>query len=307
MIKIIGAGMAGLLAANMLRRREPIVYEMQPKLPHNHSAVLRFRSSLVGEVLGIPFKKVRVIKSVLPWRNPVADAMAYSHKVVGEYRTDRSIMPGTSIEERWIAPPDLIERMSEGINVKYETEFDFAAEETKVISTIPMPNLMIVMGFEPRPAFSHVQGINLRATIRDCDAYLSLYIPDPELDFSRISVTGNEMIIEFAHDIHRPNRVKLESALRKALHIIGMGGASLDGYAVRPQRYQKIAPIDENERRNFVFWASTVKGKAFSLGRYATWRPGLLLDDIVKDIRLIDSWIQSPAGGYSMGVHHGRE
>lgn len=41
---IIGAGMAGLLAANLLHRFNPTVLEKAPSLPNNHAALLRFRS-----------------------------------------------------------------------------------------------------------------------------------------------------------------------------------------------------------------------------------------------------------------------
>ena len=61
-ISVIGAGLAGLLAGNMLRHRDPVIHEVQPSLPNNHSAVLRFRSSAVGDVLNIPFQKVKMIK-----------------------------------------------------------------------------------------------------------------------------------------------------------------------------------------------------------------------------------------------------
>ena len=50
-VTIIGAGMAGLLAANMLRHRDPVILEAQKSLPNNHHALLRFRSSVVGDVL----------------------------------------------------------------------------------------------------------------------------------------------------------------------------------------------------------------------------------------------------------------
>lgn len=114
MTLIIGSGMAGLLAGNMLMKRKPLIIEAQPSLPSNHSAVLRFRSPVVGDVLGIPFKRVNMIKTSVPWQNPVADALAYAYKNSGGYRSDRSIGSGAVVsEERFIAPPDLVLRMAE--------------------------------------------------------------------------------------------------------------------------------------------------------------------------------------------------
>ena len=45
---IFGAGLAGLLSANMMRSHKPTVYEFQSELPNNHGALLRFRSDKVG-------------------------------------------------------------------------------------------------------------------------------------------------------------------------------------------------------------------------------------------------------------------
>ena len=46
-MKIIGAGLTGLLAANILRNYEPHVVEARESLPHNHGGVLRFPSPRV--------------------------------------------------------------------------------------------------------------------------------------------------------------------------------------------------------------------------------------------------------------------
>ena len=60
---IYGAGMGGLLTANMLRRYNPTIKEAQPSLPNNHDALLRFRSDKVAIATGIPFKKVKDINT----------------------------------------------------------------------------------------------------------------------------------------------------------------------------------------------------------------------------------------------------
>ena len=44
--------------------------------------------------------------------------------------------------------------------------------------------------------------------------------------------------------------------------------------------------MDEKIRKSFIVRATKDFG-IYSLGRFATWRPGLLLDDCVKDIRVI--------------------
>lgn len=288
MINIVGAGLAGLLAANMLRHRDPVVHEVQPSLPNNHSAVLRFRTSAVGDVLNIPFKKVRMIKDHVPWRNNVADALAYSFKNSGKYRSDRSITAGLTIADRWIAPQDLIARMSERLEILYGEPFHFGPVmgNDPIISTLPMPLLMGALSYKNNIQFNSISGLNIKAKIRECDAYISLLVPNPSIPFSRISITGDEMIIETTHN---PEKLSPEDIAVRAAELLGL---KYDFYEVtsHPQKYAKITPIDDDERKAFMHWA-TVNHNVYSLGRFATWRPNLLLDDLIQDIRKIDGWI----------------
>lgn len=310
-IKIIGAGMAGLLAANLLKHHNPIVIERGDSLPNNHSAILRFRSSIIGDLLGIDFKKVRMIKAPLPWKNPVADALSYSFKNSGMMRSDRSITDGMVSADRWIAPSNLIEQMAEGIEIRYGEEFDFASSGEKVISTIPMPFLMKALSYSRQIKFDYSSGVNIKARIENCDAYVSLLVPDPDEVFSRVSVTGDELIVEI------PGTVTMEKSgdevppvfqpiLYNALRLLGIQRSAVKDVSVHNQRYQKILPIDNDDRREFIHWASATIGKAYQLGRFATWRPGLLLDDLVKDIRIIDGWIKSKSSIYDQYMIHSR-
>lgn len=298
-IKIIGAGMAGLLAANMLRRHDPTVLERSPALPNNHSAVLRFRTPIVGDVLGIEFKKVRVIRDYLPWQNRVADALAYSDKNTGMFRSDRSIAETTASSDRYIAPPDLIEKMARGLDIRFGCPHDFADRSEKVISTIPMPTLMQLIDYPTEQPFSHRPGVNVRAQVEDCDAYVSLYIPDPDLPFSRVSITGSELIVESQGTFSYSPEVIAEMASG----LLGIDNSRISQVSESRQAYHKILPIEEGARRRFIYWASTEKNIAFSLGRFATWRPGLLADDLVKDIRIIEKMITSSSPGYDAERH----
>jgi hypothetical protein len=298
-MKIIGAGMAGLLAANMLRHRDPVVIEKQPTLPNNHSAVLRFRSPIVGDVLNVPFKKVIMIKDHIPWRNSVADALAYSFKNGSTYRSDRSIIAGTTVAERWIAPLDLIGRMAERSTINFSQEFIVdGSSNTPTISTMPMQLLMELLDYPGRHAisFNFVPGVNVTARIERCDAYISLLVPDPAMQFSRISITGDELIVEVpAIDSLRSDIA--ERIVSAAAELIGIDKTKIKEVLIRQQRYAKITPIDDAARKNFMHWA-TDKFNIYSLGRFATWRPGLLLDDLVQDIRKIDRWLS--AGKYAV-------
>lgn len=301
MIKIIGAGMAGLLAARMLYRHDPIIYEQQTSLPNNHSAVLRFRTPAVGEILGIPFRKVKVLKSTWMWHGPVASVLAYTDKVTGTYRTDRSIDTRTELVDRWIAPPDLIQRMAEGVKVEYGIDYPIGRSPgEKVISTMPMPALMEALDYPFHPLFSHIVGTNLVATIDRCDAYASTYVPDPDIKFSRVSITGNQMVVEFPVSPSSLDYDNQKVSMARACNIMGVDVERIikGRWEVKSQRYAKILPINEDDRKSFIYWASTIKGIAYSLGRFACWRPGLLLDDVVKDVRYIEKMMDNPRSYY---------
>ena len=306
-LRIIGAGMAGLLAAHMLRHHDPVVWEAQSALPHNHSAVLRFATSQVADVLGMEFREVNLVKAVLPWRNPVADALAYSSKCLGLYRSDRSpvLEARTSSTRRYVAPEDLVARMAKNCRIEFDSPW-FPDDAGKVLSTIPMPELMHMTKY-PRYDnldFKRVSGVNLRVRIDDCDAFVSLIVPDPGEHFSRVSITGNLLIAEMPSFVLTDDLDSCSLA-EEAATLLGIHPADINynDIALTEQHYHKIAPIDEAERRNFVHWASSEKQIAWQLGRYATWRPWLQLDDLVHDIRKIDRWMRSPTSLADMEEH----
>lgn len=303
-LNIIGAGMAGLLAANMLNRHNIMIHETQSSLPNNHSAVLRFGTEKVSEVLGIPFRKVKMIKTYLPWRNRVADCLAYSMKCTGIARSDRSITSDTFSADRWIAPDDLVNQMARRISAneiffgsRLDANLLAAYKSSPFISTIPMPTLMKLLEYPNQPNFNWISGKNLRCKIKQCDAFVSMYIPDPDYPFNRISITGDELIAEYA------GTAKVDPTLNteQIAHMLGIDYELFSEPTIKDQTYAKIAPIDNGERKRFLAWA-TDNFNIYSLGRFATWRPGLMLDDLVHDIRLIERW--ATADKYS--IRHSR-
>jgi hypothetical protein len=292
MLEVVGAGMAGLLAANMLHRHQPVIYERQAELPHNHSAVLRFRSRSVADALGIPFREVVMIKGSVNWANPVADALNYSFKILHQYRSDRSIVAGTVTATRYVAPPGLIRRMAqqipaEAIHLNHDYKFRKTATIAPVISTIPMPALMTLLEFPDQPQFVYHAGRNVHAKIEDCDAFVSLMVPNPKNPISRISITGDEVIIECV-DSDPP--WSPEGVMASTAELLGIPRTKFFNMTEHRQLFAKIVPINEDLRKNFMFWATDRYG-IFSLGRFATWRPGLLLDDLVSDVQKIHGWI----------------
>jgi hypothetical protein len=57
------------------------------------------------------------------------------------------------------------------------------------------------------------------------------------------------------------------------------------------QEYGKIIPIDNKKREHFIT-DLTIKHNIYSLGRFATWRPKVMLDDVLSDIYQIRKMIQ---------------
>jgi hypothetical protein len=288
MITIAGACMSGLLAARMLRDLNPVVIEQNVGLPNNHSAVLRFRTSTIGDILNIPFRKVQMIKTALAWRNPVADALAYAYKNGGIYRSDRSITSPDNnvVVDRYIAPPNLIAQMADRVEMHYGTEFNVAPKLPPTISTIPMPALMALLEYPNIPKFNYMGGWNLRARIQNSDAYISVLVPSPQQPFSRVSITGDELIIECPGTI----QYETDGTVQRAADVLGISTDLISDVELIPQVYAKIQPIDNDVRKHFIWWA-TDTFNIYSLGRFATWRPALLLDDLVKDVRLIERWL----------------
>jgi hypothetical protein len=302
-IRIIGAGMAGLLASQMLRRTRPWVDEAQQELPDNHGALLRFRTDAVARETGQPFRRVRVLKAVksggrLRPISTLADANEYSYKVTGAV-APRSILDLETCD-RYIAPPDFINIMARDAMLRVGSPLTPAnlstlkgQREVAVISTIPMPVLMKIVGwdgsraaFSFRPVWSVVVTIGTPAV----DIFQTIYYPGLDVPYYRASFTGNQLIIEYTKD---PGAFKPEARDPWLLDVLADFG--LDAVvtnltvSVKKQEYGKLLPMNERERHEFIL-AMTDEYNIYSVGRFATWRQ-ILLDDVVNDVRVVESMI----------------
>lgn len=287
-IKIIGAGLAGLLTGSIFPRSHIFERGMEDKI--NHKAVLRFRTPAVGEAVGVEFKPVTVHKGI--WHNgffarpSIQLANLYSQKVIGRL-ADRSIW---NIEpaERYIAPEDIVAQMAERCNgrISWESEIDsldaFRRDATQIITTIPIPFLLKLIGEQPPPqiAFKHAAITVRRWRIPNADIYQTIYFPSPETNLYRASITRDLLIAEYKDD---PS-----SSDEDAFALYDAFGLDPDDLLVldkTKQSFGKIAPIDNNWRRNFLH-RMTVERNIFSIGRFATWR-NILMDDVIKDIHIV--------------------
>ena len=308
---IIGAGLAGLLAGVMLRDRANVIVEKQSGLPNNHTAVMRFRSLAVSDATNIPFAKVNVAWAVdFKGSNHINDltlAMKYSYDCTGRYDpTSRSIarfLPNLHIGERYISPPGLpgllFDKLTADILFGSASRGHFNDLDLPpgpIISTIPMDILGRMLGYKFKSTFQSKSGFNVSCKVPDLNCYATLYLPLRYL-YKRISITGDTVVAEsYRADTHENNFHEdgLSDVMRSGLGLYHIDfNQKLEDFVVHRQRYAKIVPIDETERRQFIRWA-TRKYNIYSLGRFATWRPGLLLDDIVKDVRVITNMIYGP-------------
>lgn len=286
--------MAGLLAANMLRRHKPLIMERQSALPNNHHAVLRFRDEGVSQQLHIPFRAVRVFKSC-DESDPVRAMLRYSMKVLGRYEA-RSLInmePST----RYIAPPDLVNRMAEGLEIVYCQAIarlgDLEAIQGPKISTIPMYALMDILDYPgPRPQFKSEPGWTVTGVIPNCDVFVTRYVTDLTEPHYRVSITGDKFIIEGTGD--PPGGALARAYISCVLAELGVNYSDhLQDCELQRSPYAKIAELSAEDRRaadDFMLWATLEHG-IYSLGRFATWRRNLLLDNLVGDILKIERWM----------------
>lgn len=296
---IYGAGMAGLLAANMLRRFNPTVREAQASLPDNHGALLRFRSDAVERATGMPFKRVTVHKAVkidgvLRTSADLRISNMYSQKVSEEVMT-RSVMnltPG----ERYIAPDDFIATMAAGATIEYDqalgSEDLYACLEGMygpVISTVPMPVMMDIVGWEDKPEFHYLPIWSYKARILApvTRVYQTVYYPEHELPYYRASITGDQLIIEYTMEL-KPEEGWAD-AMAHVLDDFGIRDAELVEGKVSYQKYGKLLPIDDRLRRVFIMMLTNEYG-IYSVGRFATWKQ-ILMDDVVKDVNVVERFI----------------
>ncbi len=299
-MSIIGAGMAGLVAAHTFRGHAPVIIEAQRSLPNNHEALLRFRSDKVSGITGIPFHKCSVRKSIyyegqyFCEANPYL-ANAYSRKVVHQVQ-DRSIWnlePAT----RYIAPRAFLETMAAPLKINYNApvdSIDVLTTLTKngpVVSTIPMPIMMKLIGWKDIPDFkTHpIYSSQIDLVVPKTDVYQTIYFPDPVLPYYRASITGSRLIVEFSS---HPGTM-LTSCVANVVSLFGLDPAHYYAGDLKLHRYGKIAPIEDDLRREFIYTLTREYG-VYSLGRFATWR-SLLLDDVVGDCGIIERLISGEA------------
>ena len=277
---IVGAGLAGLLAAHAWPHAR--VFEAMERPRATHRALLRFRSASVARLTGIDFRRVQVRKGIWSegdFRAPsIRLANLYARKVLREDRLtgERSIWNVEPVE-RFIAPDTLYEQLIDAVRDRIEWGTAFTPPAGSV-STIPMPSLLALLGIEHSIQFVRAPITVFRFSIPRADIFQTVYFPDHDTSIYRVSITGNTLIAEFAAQteaLHGSDLFMIEQAF-------GIDASNLVCREMVEQRFGKIEPIADDERKSLLFRITHEHG-VYSLGRFATWR-NILLDDVIDDI-----------------------
>jgi hypothetical protein len=297
-LRIYGAGMSGLLTATMLRRMRPVVYEAQQSLPDNHGALLRFRTDAVAKETGQAFREVAVLKAVkrgarLDTTSTLRDANQYSRKVLGRV-VPRSVLDLAPCV-RYIAPDNFIEMMARDVILKMNAPLTNALltttpKEDTLISTIPMPALMTMVGWPEAPTFEFREVWSATFDVREppTDVYQTIYYPEWSQPFYRASLTGARLILEYAEQPAAMG-ANTNADARSALSDFGILSPDLVAHPTKHQKYGKLVPLPDRARQEFML-AMTDTYNLYSVGRFATWRQ-VLLDDVVHDVAKVATWI----------------
>lgn len=282
---ILGAGLSGLICGALNAQAE--IYEQNPSTFVSHRAVLRFRDDKIARALGLTFRKVTVRKSIWVEGGEVGPspriANLYSRKVRGVIAENSIWNIGAS--ERYIAPDNLHEILAGicGDRVHWETSvtadmiMDLAGRGG-LISTIPIPFLLKLIGLDSALQFQH-QPINVyRYHVPECDVFQTVYFPSQDTDIYRATLTGNLLTIE---------STKATEAFEDVELALGINNTEWQrqGGTAHKQSFGKIVPVLELERKALLHRITREFG-IYSLGRFATWR-NILLDDVYDDIAAI--------------------
>jgi hypothetical protein len=284
---IIGAGLAGLIAAHAWPKAQ--VFEAAPGPGQMHNALLRFRTEKVAHLTGVEFKKVRVHKGI--WFDGAFHAPnihlanLYSQKVLGGRLGDRSIWNIDPVE-RFIAPPtfyeQLIDTVGQRIHWNRAISLIKCSAPNITISTAPLHiTIGALLPTPSSPVKFNRKAIHVkRWRIPGADVFQTVYFPQDDTTLYRASITGDTLIAEYVEG--------KDSALVSDFAISAAFGFNLciaQPLGEVEQKYGKIEPIPDAQRKEILF-RLTHESNIYSLGRFATWR-NILLDDVVDDISVI--------------------
>jgi len=285
---IVGAGLAGLIAAHAWPQSAILESSTEPR--QQHKALLRFRSNAVSRLTGIDFRKVLVRKGIwadMQFQSPsIRWANLYAQKVLKRLVGDRSIWNLDTVE-RFIAPDDFYDQLINAVEdrIHWGCDADFSRpSRNPLLSTAPLPVVLQQLGIDAGIEFPRAPINVTRWRVPGADVFQTVYFPEHTVGVYRASITGDILIAESVDLIDADDEKEISRAFA-----IAIGNCErLDSVE---QKYGKIAPIDDALRKQLLF-RLTHEHQVYSLGRFATWR-NILLDDVVDDIAVIKKLLRS--------------
>jgi hypothetical protein len=290
---ILKAGMTGCLAGLMIPNATIVDDESEPR---SHKALLRFRSPQIGELLGVEFKKVKVSKGIWYKDKYVEPSILmnnlYSQKVADKILS-RSIEDLETVE-RYICD-DLHAMMIDALGSRIRCDVPLmpvilgCQTVISTVSIFDMAKMVDIKSGSVIQALGAAQNLSnpiyvSKFMIDDCDVYQTVYFPDPDTTMYRATLEGDVLTVETMEPI---NDVEISMALA------AFGISSADNIVIDfKQKIGKMAPLPNDVRKRFIRDLTT-NHNVFSLGRVATWREKVLLDDCYHDVNVIRKLINA--------------
>jgi hypothetical protein len=159
-----------------------------------------------------------------------------------------------------------------------------------VISTVPMLVTAKWLADQPVldiPEFKSAEIKVQRFRVKDANVFQTIYYPYEGYDVYRASMTKDMLIVESMTKINLTPKAELKFVLDS----FGLNQEDVEPIESTSQRFGKIAPIDDEWRKNFIF-NLTNQHNIYSVGRFATWR-NILLDDVLNDLFVVKKLMNS--------------
>lgn len=320
---ILGAGWAGMLAAEFWPGAEILERDSDARtLTGTTGAFIRCRHPNAALILQAPHRTAQVHRCIatVTWDTHTdvqpLDSALYARKVApGGALAARSInrCTGGAAELRHILlPEDLVAaRQRAGARVHYDTTPEAvavalraASPKAPVVSTLPMHLVLTALtdSFDAPPAPELFRGrpcYVLETELARCeqDFCWTVYVPSSFTDIARITITGGRAIVELV-----PSKSSAEFSAQKIEDAAELALFQLFSVAhkdIKQWRWHQVSKFSATPE--YVAWARevvyllSVERGIYSLGRAATGRPGVLIDDLYNDCRVINKLMRARA------------
>lgn len=297
---IIGGGVSGQLAKRFFGSKYKTA--IVGKGNRSNTALFRSKSADIPLMLGANAKEIFVSKFISSGgfvRQNITprDMNRYSLKVCGK------------ICRRSICEVDAAQHKRFVFDVPHGVDFESAVSDiktegrkthllcddgttliaSKVISTIPMPDILEIVDVEcvePEFEFSEitVAKFSLGCQVSG-DWQQTVYFPDDDCHVYRATLNNDGIIAEFV-DGTSDDIVKQEIMIVAAP--FGIKQNNIVGRKIHFMKHGKIINGKANKDRMVVISHLTEKFNTYSLGRYATWNESVKTEDLLHDLKKID-------------------